>query len=319
MTDAPTVTIPTLEFTPLRVSTIVTTAQIGCEIALEPLYHQIRVLEYWDLTDGVLKAEYKDSKHVVHIKGTTFKDIMLKEKEKKTFFNQLTLVVRREVADTQWKEINVKLFQNGGVQITGVRSEEMSSDVLRWLFTHIQATCTGIFAAPIRIHEEAIKLVNTDFSIGAKVHREDLFRILCKRYRLRATYEAAFYQGVNTKYFYNEQKPAGSAPGLCTCSTMCKGKGEGAKIGECKMITISPFQTGNVIITGARNMKQIEEAYEFIKNVFTLHKDEILRKTYNLPGEEEPVVKAPRASNGWIQHPCPRNVFKVPASVIVEE
>ena len=73
-----------------------TTAQIGCEIALEPLYHQIRVLEYWDLTDGVLKAEYKDSKHVVHIKGTTFKDIMLKEKEKKTFFNQLTLVVRRE-------------------------------------------------------------------------------------------------------------------------------------------------------------------------------------------------------------------------------
>jgi len=76
MTDTPTVTIPTLEFTPLRVSTIVTTAQIGCEIALEPLYHQIRVLEYWDLTDGILKAEYKDSKHVVHVKGTTFKDIV---------------------------------------------------------------------------------------------------------------------------------------------------------------------------------------------------------------------------------------------------
>ena len=85
------------------------------------------------------------------------------------------------------------------------------------------------------------------------------------------------------------------------------------------MITISPFQTGNVIITGARNMKQIEEAYEFIKTVFTLHKDEILRKTYNLPGEEEPVTKAPRVSTGWIQHPCPRNVSKIPVSAIVEE
>ena len=313
-----TVTVPTLEFTPLRVSTIVTTAQIGTEIALEQLYNQIQVLEYWDLTDGVLKAEFKDSKHVVHTKGTTFKDIMLKEKPKKTFFNQLTMVVRREIAELQWKEINVKLFQNGGVQITGVRSEEMSTDVLRWLLTHIQATCSGIFAAPIRIYDESIKLVNTDFSIGAKVHREDLFRILCKRYRLRATYEAAFYQGVNTKYFYNEEKPAGSAPGLCACPTLCKGKGEGAKVGECKMITISPFQTGNVIITGARNMKQIEEAYEFIKYVFTEHKDEILRKTYNLPGDEEPPVKAPRVSTGWIQHPCPRNVSKIPAALIHE-
>jgi hypothetical protein len=66
-------------------------------------------------------------------------------------------------------------------------------------------------------------------------------------------------------------------------------------------------------------MKQIEEAYEFIKRVFTLHKDEILRKTYNLPGEEEPVVKAPRVSNGWIQHPCPRNVSKIPAASVSEE
>jgi TATA-box binding protein (TBP) (component of TFIID and TFIIIB) len=227
------------------------------------------------------------------------------------------MVVRRETSPLQWKEINVKLFRNGGVQLTGIRSQEMAADVLRWLLAHISETCTGIFAKPPVLHKEQVQLVNTDFSIGAKIHREALFRLLTKKYKLRATYESAFYQGVNTKYFYNKQRPASVLPGLCGCPVLCKGDGNGEALGECKKITISPFQTGQVIITGARTMEQITEGYEFIKNVITVEQDEVLRKTYTLPGKEEEPKKAPRSSaGGWIQHPCPRNVLVVPASSV---
>jgi len=96
---------------------------------------------------------------------------------------------------------------------------------------------------------------------------------------------------------------------------LCKGTGDGSKLGECKKITISPFQTGQVIITGARAMEQIEEAYEFIKNVFTDNADEILRKVYVLPPDN--TVPAPKGTQkpakqaaGWIQHPCPRNIVR---------
>jgi TATA-box binding protein (TBP) (component of TFIID and TFIIIB) len=241
---------------------------------------------------------------------------MLKPKKAKTnFYNQATLVIRREVSPLYWKEINVKLFRNGGVQMTGVRSIEMSSEALRWLIGYLTTRCVDkpVFDTVPEIHKEQVHLVNTDFSIGAKVRRDVLHRILSDNYRLNSSYESAIYQGVKTKYFYNAQRPAGNPPGLCPCSRLCKGTGQGTKIGDCKKITISPFQTGQVIITGAQTMQQINEAYEFIKGVFTTHADEILRKVYVLPTDSTSNAVAPkktRQSSGWIQHPCPRNVFK---------
>lgn len=308
--------VPTLTFSALRISTITTTAQLGTKIHLDALYEQIPIMHYWDLNDGVLKMEFSGGS-----KGTSFKDIMLKPKESKTsFFNQATLVIRREVSPLQWKEINVKLFRNGGVQMTGVRSMEMSSEALHWLIGYLTERCTRrpIFETPPTIHKEQIQLVNTDFSIGAKVRRDVLHRILSDKYRLNSSYESSIYQGVKTKYFYNAQRPEGHPPGLCPCAKLCKGTGDGSKIGECKKITISPFQTGQVIITGARTMEQINEAYEFIKKVFTTHADEILRKQYVLP-DSAPATAAPekpkaRAPTGWIQHPCPRNVIKISGS-----
>ena len=312
---------PTLSFSPLRISTITTTAQLGTKIILDALFTQIPILEYWDLNDGILKMEFNGQ-----VKGTSFKDIMLKPKETKTsFFNQATLVVRREVSHLNWKEINVKLFRNGGVQMTGVRSIEMASETLRWLVPYLSSVCTtaAIFAGTPNIHKEQVQLVNTDFSIGAKVRRDALHRILIEKYRLNSSYESAIYQGVKTKYFYNAERPASAAPGLCPCDKLCKGTGDGSKIGACKKITISPFQTGQVIITGARTMEQINEAYEFIKNVFRINADEILRKVYVLPKTSEapaaaaagaasvPVKAKAEKKSAWIAHPCPRNIIKI--------
>jgi hypothetical protein len=130
---------------------------------------------------------------------------------------------------------------------------------------------------------------------------------------LHSSYESAIYQGVKTKYFYNAQRPEHCPPGLCPCAKLCKGSGDGSKIGECKKITISPFQTGQVIITGARTIEQIQEGYAFIKDVFTTHASTILRKQYVLPKQEGAVEKQPckRQVAGWIKHPCPRNILKI--------
>lgn len=315
MTDDVTCVAASYSFSPLRISTITTTGHVGTTIHLESLFAQVPILEYWDLTDGILKMEYKGD-----VKGTSFKDIMLKPKDsKKSFFNQATLVVRREVSPLNWKEINVKLFRNGGIQMTGVRSLEMSSNTLRWLVSFLQTQCaTPVFASPPTICKEQVQLINTDFSVGAKLRRDVLHTVLSETYRLNSSYESAIYQGVKTKYFYNAQRPKDAQPGLCPCPKLCKGTGDGDTIGNCKKITISPFQTGQVIITGARTMEQINEAYDFIKHVFTKHADSVMRKTYMLaadPATETPVATAPvkktRTATGWIQHPCPRNIIKL--------
>ena len=253
---------------------------------------------------------------------------MLKPKTTKTsFFNQATLIIRRETSPFVWKEINVKLFRNGGVQMTGVKTIEMATNSLRWLITYLSTICIGdIFGGVPRIHKEQTQLINTDFSIGAKIRRDQLHRILIERYHLNSSYESAIYQGVKTKYFYNAQRPAGAPPGICPCDRLCKGTGDGYHIGDCKKITISPFQTGQVIITGAREIIQIEEAYEFIKDVFRDNQDEVLRKTYVMPDAPIAVTApapvppkkktsaVPKPPPGWIAHPCPRNVIRRAAS-----
>ena len=89
--------------------------------------------------------------------------------------------------------------------------------------------------------------------------------------------EKTIYQGVNAKYFYNTNN---HGTGVCACGlpTFCKGQGTGDGKGECKRITMSIFRTGKIIITGARTMDQIEEAYRFLNRVFDAHKDTVLIK-----------------------------------------
>ena len=83
------------------------------------------------------------------------------------------------------------------------------------------------------------------------------------------------YQGVNTKYYYNK-KGNPLRPGICECKLACTGQGLGDGDGQCKRITISPFSSGKIIITGAREMDQINEAYVFFNEILEAHQNEIL-------------------------------------------
>ena len=96
-------------------------------------------------------------------------------------------------------------------------------------------------------------------------------------YNLFSSHESTIYQGVNTKYYYNKRSGLDKLrPGICQCTAPCNGQGNGNGDGECKRITISPFSSGKIIITGARDMDQINEAYIFFNKILNMHQEEIL-------------------------------------------
>ena len=72
-------------------------------------------------------------------------------------------------------------------------------------------------------------------------------------------------------------------PGVCQCSKKCNGKGLGKGDGQCKKVTISTFRSGSVIITGARNMLQIKDSYNFINSVFKNHYPELKKREPKIP------------------------------------
>ncbi len=261
--------------TPLRISTMTATNN-GLSFDLPKLFRLVPqiLIPLWWPGEGILKFE-----HRAEVVGESHRDALTHRKiTNKSFFNQSTLVVRRWVNSQRgWKEVNIKLFGNGSVQMTGIHSEEFASETLHWLIKECNRLSETPFNVTPVVNKMNVQMINSDFSLGVSLHSEAIHAILRDRYGLFSMFEKTLYQGVDTKYYYNiKRNPKSTAPGTCGCSKLCSGQGNGDGEEQCKRITISIFQTGNIIITGARNMDQINEAYEFINTVFDKHEADIV-------------------------------------------
>jgi len=282
------------------------TADWGMPIQLDVLFEQLKPhfipIGYPD--SGILKFEQKKQ-----VLGACHKDLFTNRKiTKKPFYNQNTIILRRPF-ESGFKEVNMKLFDSGGIQMTGVKSKEFAVEAVAWLLELIKTLPISPFRPAISTSEISsssvasvtesksktkakpkpstntspsitkvdISLINTDYSLDCDIQQDNLHRLLIERYNLFSMLEKTIYQGVNAKYFYNTNN---HGTGVCACGlpTFCKGQGTGDGKGECKRITMSIFRTGKIIITGARTMDQIEEAYRFLNHVFDTHKDTVLIK-----------------------------------------
>ena len=255
--------------TALRISTMVITAHWGTPINLDLLFELVKpiLIPIWLPAEGILKFEHKKQ-----VMGSSFKDIFTNRKSTaKSFFNQSTIIVRKWVNNTYWKQVNIKLFGNGGIQMTGVMSEEFARETIEWLLEVIKMLPQSPFAALPAIERLSTQLINTDYKIDKFINQESLHQILITEYNLFSMLEKTIYQGINTKFFYNTN----NTTGVCCCTDFCKGQGSGEGDGQCKRITISIFRTGRIIVTGARRLQQITVAYDFLNSVFDQHHDEI--------------------------------------------
>ncbi len=268
--------------TNLRISTMVITAHWGTQINLEKLFNSLPniMIPIWYPDEGILKYEHKNM-----VLGTSYKDIFTNRKiTSKSFFNQSTMVLRRKIIEEtkeevkddtniKWKELNVKLFANGGIQMTGVTSEEFAREAIEWLLSIILSLPESPFKDKPSIHRFSVQLINTDYAINKFINQDMLHKILVDEYNLFSMLEKTIYQGVNTKFFFNTNN---NGTGICNCNTICKGQGTGNGDGECKRITMSIFRTGRIIITGARQLEQIRTAYTFLNKIFDKHHSRVL-------------------------------------------
>jgi hypothetical protein len=161
--------------------------------------------------------------------------------------------------------------------MTGIPAEEFAKETLQWLLDEVQKVEADVFATKPVLTKFKVQLINSDYQVAYPINRTALHNILSADYGLFSTFESTIYQGVNTKYYYNEQHPDPSRPGICLCTKRCRGQGTGSGPGECKRITMSVFQTGKIIITGGRYLFQLEEAYNFLNAVLQAHAHDVLR------------------------------------------
>ena len=243
----------------LRISTMTLVSQISTNINLMKLYENL------ENNDNFKFIEFGSNP----IKGNIIKKVKnpRKKKEVKYFYNQLTLHVFNE------KNINVKVFNNGGIQMTGLKREEQGNDTIQILlhyFTNLSIDKKKEIFDNInpKLLSSKIVLINSDFDIQFKINRELLHRLIISL-GLYSSYEPTIYPGVNIKYYFNSNE---KNDGVCRCTGKCNGKG----INCCKKITIAVFNSGKIIITGGQSYEHLNTAYEFIQKIIKENKSQLI-------------------------------------------
>ena len=296
-------------FTPsnLRVSTITALSDIGVLVDTHKLFEDFDMEFY---SDKLNKYQYpekygelddNDYPLIITIKKSNdiFKgisdnkkkkkilDTVEKKKKRDSFQNQLTFII----AINSDKSINLKLFKNGKIQMTGLRKEEDGYMAMNKLISNIKhIPRISVDNKAMKANPLNIILINSDFEIGFKIRRDELFKIIGER-GLYVVYEPDIYPGVNSKYFYNSNTIGTKNEGICCCDKKCDGKGEGDGNGNCKKITIAIFQSGSIIITGSKTNDQMLYAYNYINsliknNITNIRKNDVYIPKCQMEGKE---------------------------------
>ena len=249
----------------LRVSTMTMCSGINANIDLSKLYdnlpinEEFRYIEFFDKNKGESYKKVKKPR---------------KKTEKKYFYNQLTIQIFEDN-----KIINTKLFNNGKIQMTGLKHQTQAKNCVTKIINSINLMVQKeqiVDNNNLEPLEFKICMINTDFDIRFEIKRDILHRIVINE-GYYSSFEPTIYPGVNIKYYYNHNSL--NNDGICKCEGSCDGKGNGMC---CKKITVAAFNSGCIIITGAQSFDQLNKAYDFITKIIDNNKDKICVDNSNL-------------------------------------
>jgi TATA-box binding protein (TBP) (component of TFIID and TFIIIB) len=247
----------------LKVSTMTLTCAFNTEFNLENISKYLKLKD-----DGIKSVKHGDIfRTIIFQKKSTRKKN--KAKKKKYFYNQATIEIKPENNN----EINIKIFNNGSVQMTGCKNTIDVIEVLETLCRELKVVrgvmdldnsiivekpfVTQPEKLSIRfIKDLNIRMINSNFDIGFKINRNALNDILLEE-GYETTFEPNVHACVNVKYNYKDRK----------------------------RVSVFVFASGAVIITGANSCNQIKEAYEFInKKLYNNYK--IIRDVSSVKAED---------------------------------
>ena len=238
---------------------------------LNSLLNIVNIEKYLQLDeDDILcvKLNNDNKRSLIQLKAKT-KRVKKKEKKEYHFFNQITVVIRIfSGVITDWEKepkINLKLFKNGSIQMSGCKSLYYINIVLNKLLiklSQIKAKIEDNKIQEIKFIETKEKLelksfkidmINSNYKVNMQIDRAKLYTLLVKK-KIKASFEPCIRACVIIKYTPLENNE------------------------EEKEISIFVFQKGNIIITGARTRNHILAASKYINNILITHHEDISKK-----------------------------------------
>ena len=298
------------EFTDLYVSTQTKIGYLDQAIDLNLLFWKIPILNYKLPQEGIIKkimkinsttseeveqleTHIKNQKNIsidiiskvnsVTGKNTTFRDIRkitigiskkdlinFRKKKKSAFYNCFAIIVR-VFYKGEYREINIKVFNTGKLEIPGIQNIEILNIALN-VFLDI---VNKLVENPIKYLSDKIEtvLINSNFSCNFYINRTKLYQILKYKYNIHSLYDPCSYPGIQCKFFYNDKND--KITGLCDCETKCSLNKKHKKNNKCDIISFMIFRTGSVLVVGNCAEETLNKVYLFIVDLLKNNCEEI--------------------------------------------
>jgi TATA-box binding protein (TBP) (component of TFIID and TFIIIB) len=230
------------------------------ELLKHEKYYQEQEIEHIDNPEGRIKFKVQLKINV----GLCKKDILnYRCKLKRAFFNCFVLIMRiRDHSGEGFKEMHIKVFNTGKLEIPGIQTDESLTQVLKLLIT-ILKPIVGPHIDFIPDKCETV-LINSNFNCGYFINRDRLYNILKYKYRINSNYDACSYPGIQSKFYY--------IPGLENQTGQHPPANEIDKAYE---ISFMIFRTGSVLIVGRCDENVLHCIYGFLKKLLEVEYPEI--------------------------------------------
>jgi len=220
------------------------------------------------------KPVKKLSSHYNEIKSY-YNNLKIKRSQYR-FFNQVTAYIKLGTD----RYINVKIFKNGSLQMTGIKKISECNIIIDKLLNEIKnsVNSNSISAVPatglllpefitktypantiiklinkgdedLKVLTFSIRMINSNCKVPFKINRDALFQLL-KADKIKCRYDPNSHACVNIRHDINETDN----------------------------VSIFVFQSGSIIITGGKTISDINKGYHYIMNIISKHYETIKKK-----------------------------------------
>ena len=248
-------------------STTIEDYQLIQDLIQKELYYEENVITSINNPSGRIK--FKDIRKVSI--GISKKDIMsYRSKKKSAFYNCFVLILRLNDQGI-YKEIHVKVFNTGKLEIPGIQSERIFNMTLSLVIDMIQPHLTD--KLEYKSDSTETVLINSNFNCGFFIDREILYDVLRYKYNINAIYDPCSYPGIQCKFYYNPDIEV-----QLGCQISEENKHLYKNINE---ISFMIFRTGSVLIVGKCDENVLMIIYEYLKIILNNEFKNICQKNMN--------------------------------------
>ena len=237
------------------------------DLVKKEIYYEENVITSINNPSGRIK--FKDIRKVSI--GISKKDIMsYRSKKKSAFYNCFVLILRLNDAGI-YKEIHVKVFNTGKLEIPGIQNERIFNMTLALVIETIQPHIVDKLEYKNDSNETV--LINSNFNCGFFIDREILYDVLRYKYNIHAIYDPCSYPGIQCKFYYNPDIDI-----QLGCQISEENRHLYKNINE---ISFMIFRTGSVLIVGKCDENVLMIIYEYLKIILNNEFKNICQKNMN--------------------------------------